>query len=163
MTLTPGYGTETFHLRESADRLRQLFGPPSERRKTGSFREYWLYPNDHLDCIVSKKSGMVLSLFLHRGNPLIGLDEFDVTEANLRKIYGLPAQEGGGFRISTGDYVNRWLNYDRGIGFDFDAENRLQTISIFAPKQKATARRVQKPAASHGQVHTRRIAALRAR
>ncbi len=159
MTLTPGYGTDHLHLRESSDRIKHLFGEPAKRRKTGSFREYWLYPDHHFDCIVSRTSGAVLSLLLYSGKRITGDEEFALTEARVREMYGPPVQEGGGFRLATGDYVNRWLTYDMGIGFDFNAANRLQTISIFAPKKKPATKRAGKLTASHG-AHTQQIAAL---
>jgi len=157
MTVKPGFGVERLHLRQSADQLRSGFGTPKKRRKTGSFREYWLYPEKRFDCIVSRRSGVVLSLFLHRGNPFLGTEIFGANEDQVREMFSKPDLDGGGFTAVTGDYVGRWLSYDQGIGFDFNVSGKVETVSIFAPKRSAKAKKT----ASHRQPHEQQIAALR--
>lgn len=159
MTVAPGYGNQLLNLRQTSAELREHFGPPRKRRKTGSFREYWFYPDQHFDCIVSMRSGRVLSFFLHPGTRLVEPEVFETGEDLVRRTYSSPKVEGGGKTLLTGNYLGRWYSYDEGIGFDFDKEGKLQTISVFASKQKARP----KPhvmSATHAP-HPERMAAMR--
>jgi hypothetical protein len=157
--IKPGFGIEVLHLRQSADRLSADFGKPGRRQRAGSIREYWFYPEKHFECLVSRRSGNVLSLFFHSGNPFIEADLFRSDEDSIRRRFSKPDIEGGGFTTLGGDYVGRWLTYDSGIGFDFDVEGKLRTVSVFAPKRKP----LPKAAASHQLSCQHQLAALRTR
>jgi hypothetical protein len=159
MTVKPGFGFEHLHLRGYSDLLIQRFGPPKKRRESGSLREYWMYPDQHFDCIVSKKTGLILSLFLHAGNPLGAAELFGASEDRILQLYRSPSKEGGGQTLMTGDFVGRWLTYDEGIGFDFGPDSKLRTVSIFAPKQKVKAK-LKAVSATHRE-QSELIAALR--
>jgi hypothetical protein len=160
MTITPGYGTEQLHLRQESSDLLKRFGHPAKRRKSDGFREYWLYPKDGFECIVSTRSGLVLSVFL-KASSHAGDDEsepaFGANEEAVLQAYSKPALEGGGFKTSTGTFVGRWFSYDSGIGFHFDDSGRVETIAVFAAKR----RRKPRVATSDRRVESRGIAALR--
>jgi hypothetical protein len=161
MTIRPGYGTEQLHLRQTSSDLRAKFGLPEKRWKSDGFREYWSYPKSGFECIVSTRSGIVLSIFLKAaslansdasGRPMFGADEDAVLRA-----YSKPALEGGGSNISTGAFVGRWYSYESGIGFYFDKSGHVETISVFAPKRK----RYPRVATSDRRTQSHGIAALR--
>jgi hypothetical protein len=158
MTIKAGYGSDRVHLRQSSQDLVKLLGAPEKRRNSGALRQYWLYPAEHFECIVSRRSGRVLSLFFHAGNPFGESDIFAATEEKVRRMYPSKPLEGGGFRLSTGDFVGRWLSFDEGIGFHFDEKGKLRTVSVFARKHRADVKAV----ASCGDGHSRQIAALHA-
>jgi hypothetical protein len=157
MTVRPGYGIEALHLGATTTDLQARFGEPAVRRRSGSFREYWIYPSDHFDCIVSRRSRRVLSIFFHAGNRLMEPGIFHQNETAVRTEYSAPALEGGGFTSMTGNFINRWYSYDNGLGFDFDQKGRLQTVSVFAAKQTAKS----KATASIRHSHEHSLAALR--
>jgi len=144
MTITPGYGTEQLHLRQTSSELRAKFGLPAKRWKSDEFREYWSYPKSGFECIVSTRSGLVLSVFLkaafHTGDVASSWPTFGATEESVRQTYSSPSMEGGGLPISTGAFIGRWYSYESGIGFHFDKSGRVETISVFAPKRKRKPR-----------------------
>jgi len=137
----PGYGFSDLHLREHKSVLRARFGAPAAKSRSGAFREYWLYPGSHFNCIVSRRSGEVLSIFVERGSPLLERDVFTADETWIRAQYGEPDLEGGGFTLSTGHYVGKWLSYPQGIGFHFDAEGKVERLGIFSPSRRKLANR----------------------
>ncbi len=161
MTFSPGFGSHDLHLGQTSSSLRDRFGQPTSIRQTGTFRDYWLYPVLGLEAIISRRTGNVLSLFFSRaetsdqpGVPsLLGTTEKSVVDQ-----FGSPDLRGGDFQLPGGNYVDRWFSYDRGIGFHFDRQGYVKTVSIFAPKRKI---KIRKPAAQHGRGQSRSIAALR--
>ena len=157
MTIIPGRGTERLHLGQTSGYLRSAFGPPGRRRKAGAFREYWVYPELGFECIVSRRSGRILSIFLHSAHKLEGSEVFGASEDRIRALYSSPSLEGGEFRVDDGKFFGRWFSYDSGIGFHFDESGRVETISVFAAKRKRKPRVV----ASDRRVQSRGIAALR--
>jgi len=157
MTIVPGRGIERLHLGQSASDLRSVFGPPKRRVKAGAFREYWLYPEAGFECIVSRRTGRILSIFFHRADSRDGNDLFGASEDRVRALYSSPSMEGGGFRVGDDKFVGRWYSYESGIGFHFDESGHVKTISVFAPKR----RRKAQAARSDRRVDSRGIAALR--
>ncbi|HEY5330775.1 MAG TPA: hypothetical protein VIJ79_12880 [Acidobacteriaceae bacterium] len=141
MMAKPGYGFSDLHLREHKDALCARFGAPATKRRSGAFREYWLYPGLHFDCIVSRRSGEVLSIFVERGTPFLDNDVFAADETRIRAQFGEPDLEGGDFTLSTGHYVGKWLSYPQGIGFHFNANGKLETLGIFSPSRRKLANR----------------------
>jgi hypothetical protein len=140
MTIKPGYGLQSLHLRQSANSLKALYGPPRKRRKISELREYWLYPDYGFDCIVSKRSHRVLSLFLHRSQQVAPIEEFSWHETMVKEAYCEPQQAGGGFLMGS-ILVDRWFTYDAGIGFHFDTDGNVNLVAIFAEKAVSKAKR----------------------
>ena len=134
MIVKPGYGNERLHLRESIDHLRVSFGAPGEKRDVSPMRQYWLYPNCHFECLVSRKTGAVLSIFLRHSNPIGGEDLFGLTEPEIRNRFSTPDEEGGGLDTEAG-YFGRWLSYNGGIGFHFDKRGQVEVVSLFRRKR----------------------------
>jgi len=148
MKVRAGYGAPELHLRMEKDELRRAFGSPERKRKGDAFRLYYLYPKLGFECIVSERTGKVLSIFFHRpadpGSSLKvrtadGLAIGD-GKAKLADAYPKPDKRSDGFRLSNGVFVGPWMSYDNGIGFHLDSENRIQTISIFAPVRRHAIR-----------------------
>lgn len=137
MIVTPGYGTTSLHLRQDAEDLRTTFGEPTGRTQASSLREYWLYPEKHFDCIVSRKSGKVLTLFLYSGNPFGATEIFGLSVKKIRDRWGNPSSQGGGYRLDDGSFVKSWWAYDNGVGVDFDEAGKVDTVSIFAKTQSS--------------------------
>jgi hypothetical protein len=149
MNIRAGYGSRELHLRQEWSEVRKLFGNPEKMQKTDGFRVYCLYPQLGFDCIVSERSGKVLSLFFHRPSD-DRVQSFPVrTEANIAlgdaltrlvASYPMPDRRSEGFLLSDGTFVGPWLSFDDGIGFHLDSDNRVQTISIFAPVRRHAAK-----------------------
>jgi hypothetical protein len=152
----PGYGSEQIHLGQSAKELSKFLGKPAHRRKASTLREYWVYPALHMEAIVSRRSGRILSLFFHRGSTLGATDAFKQSEDELRRQYGEPYKQGGGLTFADGGHLGRWIAYRSGIAFFFAKDGTVKTVCISA---RSTAR-VAKPAARHGVALSQRIAAL---
>ena len=129
--LRPGYGTRTLHLGMTTAALENEHGLARECRPKGSFREYWLYPD--FDCLVSRNSNTVLSFFLRAG--ALHETSRQWNEQSVVSEMGAPQLSGGGFCLSDGQYVDRWISYDAGIGFHFQADGRLVTLSIFRKRR----------------------------
>jgi len=142
MNVRPGYGAPELHLKMDLDDVKRSFGPPEKRQKGDGFRIYYLYPKLGFDCIVSQRSGKVLSLFFHR--PLDS--QFDVRtdtgiaigddRAKVAAVYPKPDGSSEGFELSTGTFVGPWLSFDEGIAFHLDRKDKVETISIFAPVRR---------------------------
>ncbi len=132
LNLKPGYGMRTLHLGMATAALENEHGPAPECRPKGSFREYWMYAQ--FDCLISRKSNTVLSFFLRPG----ALRENSRTwnEQSVLSEMGAPQLSGGGFYLSDGQYVDRWLSYDAGIGFHFQLDGRLTTLSVFRKRRQ---------------------------
>jgi hypothetical protein len=154
MATTPGYGTEQVHLGLASSALSKTMGKPSLRRKSGVLREYWVYPDQHFEAIVSLRSNRLLSLFFHQGSTLAGAEFFGQREADIRQQFGKPYKEGGGVTFTDGDYLGRWLSYSSGIAFFFDQAGTVKTVCISA-KSKAVR---SKLVVSHGQSHLQKAA-----
>ncbi|HEX9201955.1 MAG TPA: hypothetical protein VF865_20535 [Acidobacteriaceae bacterium] len=157
MTIVPGRGTERLHLGQTSSDLRSAFGPPGRRRKDGSFREYWVYPDLGFECIVSRRTGRILSIFFHRAASFDGSDLFGASEERIRTLYSPPSFKGGGFRVGEDKFFGRWYSYESGIGFHFDESGHVKTISVFVPKRRRKAQTTR----SDRRVDSRGIAALR--
>jgi hypothetical protein len=156
MTTTPGYGTAELHLGQASPELQKQIGQPHHRRKSGAFREYWVYPDQRFEAIVSRRSNRLLSLFFHRGSTLAAVEFFGKTEKQILNIFGEPWKVGGDMEFADGDHIRRWLAYRSGIGFFFDKEGIVETVSISARSRQPDT----KPVSRVTMQHTRRIAAL---
>jgi hypothetical protein len=157
MTIKPAFGNEQINLRMSASDLRTRFGAPPKRHRSGSFREYWIYSEAGFSCIVSRRTQHVLSIFFTPHSPFSDASLDDCSAAEIESEFGAPRLQGGGVPTGDGGILDRWFSYDSGIGFTFDAADRLQTISVFAPRRRVKAKAV---VSSH-EVRGRSIAALR--
>jgi hypothetical protein len=115
-----------------------------------------MYPELGFECIVSRRTGRVLSIFFHKAIALAGKDIFGASEDRVRALYSSPSREGGGFRVGDDKFFGRWFSYGSGIGFHFDEAGRVETISVFAAKRK----RKPRVATSDRRVQSRGIAAL---
>ena len=145
MTVRPGYGSPMLHLRQPSSKLLTEFGEPQRKVSVTALRQYWFYPEQHFECLVSKRTGAVLSIFLHRGNPVGGNDLFHLTETEIRMLLASPVAEGGGFEVEAG-YVPRWLSYSDGIGFYLDQTGKVETVSLYARKRTARTRKASESA-----------------
>ena len=135
----PGFGDEDLHLRQHTSQLLGRLGSPTKRSLSSALREYWLYPEQGIECIVSRKTSKVLSIFLKAGTAAPAQDQPDLIGLPLKEIlsrYGKPDLEGGDLTLASGDYVGRWFSYETGIGFHFDHQGRVKTVSVFATKRK---------------------------
>lgn len=141
-----GYGNRTLHVGQRASELLRRFGRPRYRKQaTTASRSYWLYPQIGLECIVSRRSERVLSLFFlaqgcdgHKGANVrtqAGVRLGD-SARRVRSYYGKPSKEGGGFELSSGDYVRAWYSYRQGVGFHFGRRGKLEIIAIFSPSRR---------------------------
>lgn len=160
MTIVPGYGTDQLHLRQSSSDLRARFGLPTERRTSGKLREYWLYPQKGFECIVSRRTGHILSIFFSERFSRIasveGTHPFGASEGAVIAMLGAPSDQGGGFKLSTGEFIGKWLSFDSGIGFHFDHSGRVRTLSVFSAKRNPKIRHAKAAL----RVPMRRIAAM---
>ena len=158
MTLKSGYGTKELHLGQTSLELQGFLGTPARRTRASSLREYWLYPDQGLEAIVSRKSGKLLSLFFGGGGRLAGEEWFGRSEQEIRQQLGEPAREAGGFRLGKNDYFDRYLSYNTGIAFFLGQDHLVRKICITAAKRERKRKAVQHLiAANH------RVAAFRRR
>ncbi len=158
--IVPGKSINNLRLRQPTSSLPARMGRPAKRTLTDSFREYWIYPEAGIDLMVSKRSKRVLSIFVHQpeNSSTDSIDSLlNATEQEIRERFSSPSREGKPFSTQDKSFYSHWYSYDSGLGFHFNPEGRVETISIFAAKRKPT---VARSAASHH--HTlRKVAALR--
>lgn len=138
-----GIGTNILHLRQNVRSVVQLVGKPEGKTSSGKLRTYFLYPSKGLECIISEKSGNVLSIFFYPTSAdwlITSTDRgiaFGMSRRKVIERYGQPNSSGGGFKLMDDDFVGAWVGYDLGIGFHFDRDDRVAIISVFAPKRVA--------------------------
>ena len=155
MTITPGRGANKLHLRQPWSMVLDQLDPPAQRRKVGKIREFWLYPDRGIEVVVSRQTQHLLSILLDfRTHPTdTPFGPLDVEQ--VRNRFGIPSSEGGGLILGDGTYFGKWYSYDSGIGFQFDQEGLVETISIFARRRRS------RQAASHATSSSGQVAALR--
>jgi hypothetical protein len=139
--LVPGHGALQLHLRQDGRRVSDLLGAPDKIEPGTPLREFWLYLRLGIDVSISTTSGRVLSLFFFRQGS-DGHKQADIeTDRGIsvadskRKVlaaYGTPYKQDESYILSTGERVKAWFSYVSGIGFHFGADERVDTISIFA-------------------------------
>lgn len=162
MTTKPGFGVEDVHLRQDASLLVERLGRPTKRHTSTPLREYWLYPDQGVECIVSTKTSRVLSIFLKAGIVTTSPRQPDLLGLSQQEIisrFGQPDLEGGDLTLNTGDYVGRWFSYVTGIGFHFDRQGYVETVSVFAAKRRP--QQLNKGSAQHATSFSNSVAALR--
>lgn len=142
MVLTEGYGCTALHLRQGYRQILDRFGVPDQKKPASTeMRTYWLYFKVGFDCIISRKSRKLLSLFFyrdkyagHNGAPVETTQGIRPGDTMKRVIaaYGQPQKKGGGFTTLDSTYVRKWFSYSDGIGFHFGCDDKVDIISIFS-------------------------------
>ena len=156
MTVRPGYGNEVLHLGQTSADLKAVLGRPKRRRSVGSLRQYWLYPEHHLQFIVSRRTGNLLTLFFDKDSGYFDEALSHATQDQVRSDFGEPSRETAGMYLLSGGYLDAFMAYDSGICFFFGEDHTLRRIAVTAPKRK-----VKRKPVTHAIAAQHHIAALR--